>query len=75
MPRVAGIISHNPPGMFPPYAGYAHAVEVPPGARTLFTSGLNGYELDGTTMPPDFAGQAGLVWSGGISALSFPRRT
>ena len=59
---MANIISHNPPGVFPPYAGYAHAVEVPPGARTLFISGLNGYELDGTTMPADFAGQAQLVW-------------
>jgi 2-iminobutanoate/2-iminopropanoate deaminase len=62
MRRVADIVSHNPPGMFPPYAGYAHAVEVPPGARTLYVSGLNGYELDGTTMPPDFAEQARLVW-------------
>jgi 2-iminobutanoate/2-iminopropanoate deaminase len=62
MPRVADIVSHNPSKVFPPYAGYAHAVEVPPGARTLFVSGLNGYEPDGTTMPPDFAGQARLVW-------------
>jgi len=62
MRRVADIVSHNPPGMFPPYAGYAHAVEVPPGARTLFISGLNGYELDGMTMPSDFAEQARLVW-------------
>jgi enamine deaminase RidA (YjgF/YER057c/UK114 family) len=62
MRRMANIVSHNPPGVFPPYAGYAHAVEVPPGARTLFISGLNGYELDGTTMPADFAAQARLVW-------------
>jgi 2-iminobutanoate/2-iminopropanoate deaminase len=62
MRRVADIVSHNPPDVFPPYAGYAHAVEVPSGARTLFISGLNGYELDGRTMPPDFAGQARLVW-------------
>lgn len=59
---MAEIIAHNPPGVFPPYAGYAHAVEVPAGARTLFISGLNGYEADGVTMPPDFAGQARLVW-------------
>lgn len=44
MSRVADIIPHNPPGVFPPYSGYAHAVEVPPGARTLYISGLNGYE-------------------------------
>jgi 2-iminobutanoate/2-iminopropanoate deaminase len=53
---------HNPAGLFPPYADYAHAVEVPPGARTLYISGLNGYEVDGVTMPADFAGQATLIW-------------
>ena len=62
MRGVADIISHNPPGVFPPYSGYAHAVEVPPGVRTLYISGLNGYEPDGTTMPSDFVGQARLVW-------------
>ncbi len=54
--------SHNPPDVFPPYANYAHAVEVPPGARTLYVSGLNGFEQDGTTMPPTFEEQAQLVW-------------
>jgi enamine deaminase RidA (YjgF/YER057c/UK114 family) len=53
---------HNPAGLFPPYLNYAHAVEVPPAARTLYISGLNGYEADGVTMPADFAGQATLVW-------------
>jgi 2-iminobutanoate/2-iminopropanoate deaminase len=56
------ITPHNPPEVFPPYRNYAHAVEVPAGARTLYISGLNGYESDGQTMPPDFAGQAALVW-------------
>jgi enamine deaminase RidA (YjgF/YER057c/UK114 family) len=67
---VAEIIPHNPPGLFPPYAGYAHAVEVPPGARTLYVSGLNGFERDGVTMPPDFEGQASLVWRHLGTALS-----
>lgn len=53
---------HNPAGVFPPYRSYAHAVEVPAGARTLYVSGINGFEGDGLTMPPDFAGQAALVW-------------
>ena len=53
---------YNPDSIFPPYVGYAHAVEVPPGARTLYVSGLNGYEQDGRTMPADFEGQARLVW-------------
>lgn len=55
--------THNPEGVFPPYANYAHAVEVPPGSRLLFISGLNGYESDGRTMPADFESQADLVWS------------
>ncbi len=54
---------HNPPEVFPPYANYAHAVEVPAGARLLFISGLNGYEADGRTMPDDFESQADLIWS------------
>lgn len=53
---------HNPPESFPPYANYAHAVEVPAGARTLHISGLNGYEADGTTLPDTFERQAELVW-------------
>lgn len=57
------IRQHNPSGVFPPYANYAHAVEVAAGARLLFISGLNGYEADGETMPPDFEGQAELIWS------------
>jgi 2-iminobutanoate/2-iminopropanoate deaminase len=54
---------HNPDGVFPPYANYAHAIEVPAGSRLLFISGLNGYERDGQTMPADFESQADLIWS------------
>ena len=53
---------HNPPELFPPYANYAHAVEVAAGSRLLFISGLNGFESDGTTMPADFTAQAELIW-------------
>src|SRR5262245_31436839 len=61
-PLVSPVTPYNPDTLFPPYAAYAHAVEVPPGARTLYVSGLNGYEPDGRTLPPDFEGQARLVW-------------
>ncbi len=64
------VTAYNPDSIFPPYAAYAHAVEVPPGARTLYISGLNGYEQDGTTMPPDFEGQARLVWQHLATALT-----
>ncbi|MEM9565522.1 MAG: RidA family protein [Actinomycetota bacterium] len=54
---------HNPEDVFPPYANYAHAVEVPAGSRLLFVSGLNGFESDGQRMPDTFEGQAELIWS------------
>jgi len=54
---------HNPEGVFPPYANYAHAVEVSAESRLLFISGLNGYQSDGETMPADFESQAELIWS------------
>ena len=56
------LTQHNPAGVFPPYRNYAHAVEVPAGARTLYISGINGFEEDGATMPPTFEEQAELVW-------------
>ena len=53
---------HNPPQLFPRYANYSHAVEVPAGARTLYISGLNGYLADGKTMPISFDEQAEIIW-------------
>jgi 2-iminobutanoate/2-iminopropanoate deaminase len=57
------LVQHNPSGLFPPYSNYAHAVEVPAGARLLFVSGLNGFEADGENMPEDFESQVELIWS------------
>ena len=54
--------TYNPSTVFPPYANYAHAVEVPAGARTLYISGLNGYDPTGQTMPSTFEAQARLIW-------------
>ncbi|MGH9271274.1 MAG: RidA family protein [Ilumatobacteraceae bacterium] len=54
--------SHDPADVFKPYVNYAHAVEVPAGARTLYISGLNGFERDGSTMPDSFEDQTRLVW-------------
>lgn len=56
------LIQHNPPGVFPPYRSYSHALEVPPGARLLFISGLNGYAVDGVTMPESFEAQGTNIW-------------
>ena len=55
--------SHSPSEVFPPYANYAHAVEVDAGSRLLFISGLNGFERDGETMPDQFEAQAELIWT------------
>ncbi|HEX4986130.1 MAG TPA: RidA family protein [Burkholderiales bacterium] len=54
--------NHNPEELYPRYPGYAHAVEVAAGARTLYISGLNGYESDGKTLPESFEAQSELIW-------------
>ena len=56
------IVIHNPTEIFPPYRGYAHAVETIATTRNLVISGLNGFEADGTTMPESFDAQAELIW-------------
>jgi 2-iminobutanoate/2-iminopropanoate deaminase len=48
---------------------YGDAVEVPAGARWLFTAGTPGLARDGG-LPTDFAGQAELAWSHVIAMLS-----
>ncbi len=54
--------THDPKGLYPKYPGYAHAVEVAGATRTLYISGLNGYESDGKTLPATFEGQSELIW-------------
>ncbi len=56
-------VAHNPETVFPPYRNYAHAVEVPAGARTLYVSGLNGFDATSTEMPATFTGQVENVWA------------
>lgn len=52
----------TPPGIAAPLARYAHAVEVPPGARILRTSGQLGMAPDGT-VPTEAAAQAALCFA------------
>ncbi len=47
----------KPDTVAPPFSAYAHAVEVPAGARLLFVSGQLGVAPDGS-VADDFAGQA-----------------
>lgn len=56
------ILTHNPPDVFPQYRAYSHGVEVRGDARLLFISGLNGFEVDGVSMPASFEQQAELIW-------------
>jgi len=56
------IISHNPPGLYPPYRCYSHATEIRGDARLLIISGLNGYLADGVTLPKSFEEQGEVIW-------------
>ncbi len=51
-----------PPGMFPPFARYAHGVIVPEGARLVVLSGQLGIAPDGT-VPEGAEAQAGLCFA------------
>ncbi|HYC26206.1 MAG TPA: RidA family protein [Roseiarcus sp.] len=52
----------TPDSIHPPFARYAHGVEVPAGARLVFCSGQLGIGLEGV-IPPDVEGQARLCFA------------
>ena len=56
------LIKHNPEGVFPPYRCYSHAIEIRGDAKLLIISGLNGYFVDGKTMPDSFEEQGDIIW-------------
>ena len=57
------VIKHNPKDVFPQYRCYSHAIEIRGDARLLMISGLNGYLVDGKTMPEAFEEQAEVIWT------------
>jgi 2-iminobutanoate/2-iminopropanoate deaminase len=57
------VIKHNPPGLFPQYSCYSHAIEIRGDSRLLVISGLNGYLSDGITMPDSFEEQGDIIWT------------
>lgn len=61
------MIKHNPDTVAPPVGAFTHAIEVPPGARTLYLSGQLGIDRDGN-LGEDIQAQSRLVWEN-ISAL------
>ena len=60
-------IVHNV-GIASQIGSYSDAIEVPPGARWLLTSGTPGLALDGG-LPADIKGQAELAWGHIINML------
>ena len=61
-------IVHNI-GVAAQIGSYSDAIEVPPGARWLFTSGTPGLALDGE-LPADVSGQAELAWEHVVNTLT-----
>ena len=57
----------NPGSIHPPFANYAHGVEIPPGARIVFCSGQLGIGRDGA-IPEGVEAQAHLCFRA-ISAI------
>ena len=51
----------NPSSIHPPFANYAHGVEIAPGARTIFCSGQLGISRDGV-VPEGVEAQARLCF-------------
>jgi 2-iminobutanoate/2-iminopropanoate deaminase len=56
------IKKHNPAKLFPQYQNYSHAIEIGLNSRLLIISGLNGYEMDGKTIPDSFEEQGDIIW-------------
>ncbi len=57
----------SPPSIAPPFARYAHGVEVPPGARLAATSGQLGLATDGSV--PDSVEDQARICFANISAI------
>ncbi len=59
----------KPDGIAPPFARYAHGVEVPAGARLVYTSGQLGLDRNGQ-VPEDVEAQADICFAAVTSILS-----
>ena len=59
-----------PETIHPPIGAYAHAIEVPESAKTMFIAGQVGIDVDGN-VPADFAAQADLAWQNLMAILEF----
>ncbi|MDE0174923.1 MAG: Rid family hydrolase [Defluviicoccus sp.] len=59
-----------PETIHPPLGAYAHAIEVPESAKTMFIAGQVGIDAHGN-VPADFAAQADLAWQNLMAILEF----
>jgi enamine deaminase RidA (YjgF/YER057c/UK114 family) len=59
----------SPPAIAPPFAAYAHGVEVPAGARLVVTSGQLALDRDGT-VPAGAEAQARLCFANCVAILA-----
>ena len=59
-----------PETIHPPIGAYAHAIEVPESAKTMFIAGQVGIDVDGN-VPADFSAQADLAWQNLMAILEF----
>ena len=59
-----------PETIHPPIGAYAHAIEVPASAKTMFIAGQVGIDVDGN-VPADFSAQADLAWRNLMAILEF----
>lgn len=59
-----------PETIHPPIGAYAHAVEVPDTAKTVFIAGQVGIDIDGN-VPADFTAQADRAWRNLMAILEF----
>ncbi|TAG00160.1 MAG: RidA family protein [Betaproteobacteria bacterium] len=60
--------SHTPPSIYKPLSTYNHAIELPPGARILESSGQLPVRVDGS-WPDGIAAQTQLVWENVLAIL------
>ena len=69
-PKDRYVMRHlNPPSIRPPFARYAHGVEVPPGARLVVTSGQLGIAAD-ERVPEGALAQARLCFANCAAILA-----
>ena len=62
-------IFRNPDTLPKPGGKWTHAIEVPPGARTLYIAGQAGFDADGN-LPPDFETQCENTYSNIVKVLA-----